>query len=80
MTAPAPRPREGKPDFTGLRRNTLPRVSRSWVADINGSPRWTIRRRTLSPVTVRKLSMLDEELIEFICNENERDAVHLVGQ
>jgi hypothetical protein len=31
-------------------------------------------------VTVRQWIMVDEELIEFICNENERDAVHLVGQ
>lgn len=31
-------------------------------------------------VTVRQLIEPDEELIEFICNENERDAEHLVGQ
>jgi hypothetical protein len=31
-------------------------------------------------VTVRQKIWVDEELIEFICNEGERDAVHLVGK
>jgi hypothetical protein len=31
-------------------------------------------------VTVRQQNMLDTDLIEFICNENEKDAVHLVGK
>jgi hypothetical protein len=31
-------------------------------------------------VTVRQKIWVDTELIEFICNEGERDAVHLVGK
>lgn len=31
-------------------------------------------------VTIRQFNDPDMELIEFICNENERDAVHMVGQ
>jgi hypothetical protein len=31
-------------------------------------------------VTVRQKIWVDTEMIEFICNEGERDAVHLVGK
>jgi hypothetical protein len=31
-------------------------------------------------VTVRQKISVDTELIEFICNEGERDAVHLFGK
>jgi hypothetical protein len=31
-------------------------------------------------VIVKQQKMLDTDLIEFICNENEKDAVHLVGK
>ena len=31
-------------------------------------------------VTVHHRIMLDTDLIEFVCQENEKDAVHLTGQ
>ena len=31
-------------------------------------------------VTVNQRIMLDTELIEFVCQENEKDAPHLVGK
>jgi hypothetical protein len=74
-TRGVPRTADGKPDLSAPAPRTAdgkPDFSGIWQLEANPPKPWT--------VTLRQRIVVDTELLDYHCTDNERDAPHMVGK